>query len=507
MHSMKRFVLVVTCCLAVCALVVGTASSRTSASSSSSLTVAATTPPDTLDPQQSALNQTWPYWQLSYECLMRTLPSGQVLPWLAKSYTVNSTNTVYTFTLRSGVKFQNGETLSPADVVYTFNLLKSSGIPYANNRFPTLQSVTATGPDTVQFTLSAPQPGFLLNMGDPFVVGCAILSQKAGPGSLSNQMVGTGPFQQTAYSPNHSITFKRFDGYWGKKAGVANLTIDILPDPAAQLVALTAGKVGLIFPDPSIIKALQSEASKIKLGSVISATNLRVEFGAAKPPFDDVNVRRAVELAVDDKAAVVGSYLGYGAPATFIPAAYPWGPPKSTYHYMGNYNVAMAKTLLAQAGYPNGFTTNFIYTTNIPAIQRFAQVFQSQLAAIGITLNLQPVDTPTYLSLLGAANYGLAFNQYPFFADPELYVTPRAGRNGPAPASVSSAVAALSQATSTQGYLQAIDALAAAEDDQAFPNFSVASPTQFVAYQKASVHNVKIDFTAGWLFFANVTVS
>jgi peptide/nickel transport system substrate-binding protein len=505
MKSMKRLVLLAAVCVAVGAWLAGTAASR--ASDSSTLLVAATTAPDTLNPQQSALNQTWPYWQLSYECLMRTLPSGGVVPWLAKSYTVNSAGTVYTFTLRSGVKFQNGATMTASDVVYTFNLLHTSGIPYAQNRFPTLQSVTALSASQVQFTLSGPQPGFLLNMGDPFTVACAILSQKAGPANLSSQMVGTGPFSLVSYSPNQQLVFKRFDNYWGKKAGVANLQIAIVPDPAAQLVAISAGKVGLIFPDGSVIKALQSDNKKIKLGSVISATNLRVEFGAAKPPFDDVNVRRAVELAVDKKAAVLGAYLGYGAPATYIPTAYAWGPPASAYTYGGKNNITLAKQLLAQAGYPNGFTTSFMYTTNIPSVPRFALVFQSELAAIGITLTLNPVDTPTYLANLGAANYGLAFNQYPFFADPSLYVTPRANRNGPVPAQIQQLVSALSTATTPQQYIQGISQLAVAEDDAAFPNFSIASPTQFVAYQRATVHNVKIDFTAGWLFLANVTVS
>ena len=191
MKPMKRFVLLAVVGVAACAWLAGTAASR--ATDSSTLVVAATTAPDTLNPQQSALNQTWPYWQLSYECLMRTLPSGQVIPWLAKSYTVNPSGTVYTFTLRSGVKFQNGATMSASDVVYTFNLLHSSGIPYAQNRFPTLTGVTALSPSQVQFTLSGPQPGFLLNMGDPFTVACAILSQKAGPSNLSARWSGPGP--------------------------------------------------------------------------------------------------------------------------------------------------------------------------------------------------------------------------------------------------------------------------------------------------------------------------
>jgi ABC-type transport system substrate-binding protein len=503
--STKRLAVFTVVCVVGFAALAGSAGSRTAATST--LVVAATTAPDTLDPQKSPLNQTWPYWQLSYECLLRTLPSGKVLPWLATGYTVNPAGTVYDFTLRSGVKFHDGSTLTANDVVYSFNRLKSSGIPYAQNRFPTLQSVTAVAPNKVEFTLSGPQPGFLLNMGDPFTVACAILSQKSAAADLANKMVGTGPFSLVSYSPNHELVFKRFDKYWGKKAALPNLDILIVPDPSSQLVGLTTGKVGLIFPDPSIVRALLGANKKIKLGSVISATNLRVEFSAATEPFNNVNVRRAVELAVDKRAAVVGTYLGYGAPATYIPGAYSWGPPGSAYTYAGKHDVAQAKQLLTQAGYPSGFSTNFIYTTNIPAIQRFAEVFQSQLAQIGIKLTLQPLDTPTFLAQLGSANYGLAFNQYPFFADPSLYVTPRPNRNGPVPGQIQQLVSALSQANSPDAYVKAIGQLAVAEDEQAFPNFSVASPTQFVAYQRATVHNVKIDFTAGWLFFANVSLS
>ena len=468
--------------------------------------MAATTAPDTLDPQKSPLNQTWPYWQLSYECLVKATPSGKVLPALASSYTVNPAGTVYDFNLRPGVKFHNGATLTASDVVYTFTRLHDSGIPYAQNRFPTLQSVVALSPSKVEFTLSSPQPGFILNMGDPFTVACAILSQKAAASNLASTMVGTGPFSLVSYTPNHDLTFKRFDSYWGQKAAVANLKILIVPDPSSQIVALTSGKVGLIFPDPSIVKALQI-SNKIKLGSVIAATNLRVEFSAAAAPFNNTDVRRAVELAIDKKGAVLGSYLGYGAPATYIPASYAWGPPASAYTYGGKFNVAQAKQLLAKAGYPDGFSTSYIYTTNIPAGVRFAQVLQSQLAAIGIKVSLEPLDTPTFLSRLGTADYGLAANQYPFFADPSLYLTPRPNRNGPVPAQIQQLVSALATTTTTQQYTTALSALALAEDDAAFPNFSVASPTQFVAYQRAKVHNVKVDFTAGWLFLVNVSVS
>ncbi len=503
--SFKRYATLAVALLVPTIWLAGTAQSQSVAAGS--LVIAATTAPDTLDPQKSALNQTWPTWQLSYECLLRANADGKISPLLASSYVVNDATTVYDFTLRDGVRFHDGQLLKPSDVVYTFDRLRSQGIPYAQNRFPTLQSVTALTAKSVRFTLSKPDPGFLLNMGDPFAVGCAILSQKAGQKDLTLQMVGTGPFAMVSYAPTRELQMKRFDRYWGVQAKLAKLRIAYTPEASAQLVALLSGKADLIFPDPSIVRALKGASKTIKIGSVIAATTLRVEMSTAKAPLNDVNVRRAIELAIDKPAAIRGAYLGYGAPASHIPSGYGWAPPLKSYLYSGKNDTAAAKKLLAQAGYPSGFSTSYMYIAAFsPASDRFAQVLKSQLAAVGIDLTLQPVDTPTFLARLGKADYGLAFNQYPYFSDPLLYVSPRPGRNGPVPGGVQQMVDKARAATTNAQYLQIIRDLSLVEDELGFPNLVVASPTQFVAYRR-NVSNVKIDFSVSWLFLTKVTAT
>lgn len=504
MRSPGRFAYGAAVALLVSAIwLAGAAQSRPFAEQT--LVVAFTTAPDTLDPQKSPLNQTWPAWQLSYECLLRATADGKVNPLLASSYKVNADATVYDFTLRRGVRFHNGALLSSADVTYTFDRLRSSGIPYAQNRFPTLTSVVAVDARTVRFTLSKPDPGFLLNMGDPFVVGCAILSRKAGAKDLTTTMVGTGPFAMVSYAPTRELVVKRFDRYWGVKARVAGIRVAYTPEASSQLVALLSGKADLIFPDPSIVRPLKGAAKTVKIGSVIAATSLRVEMSAAKAPLNDVDVRRAIELAIDRPAAIRGAYLGYGAPASHIPAGYRWSPPLKSYKYSGKRDVAEAKRLLAQAGLPNGFSTSYMYPSGFsPASDRFAQVLKSQLADVGIKLTLEPVDIPTFLDRLGKADYGLAFNQYPYFADPLLYVSPRPSRNGPVPGQIQALVNQARAATKTADYIQAIRDLSLAEDDEGFPNLVVASPTQFVAYRR-NVSNVKLDFSVSWLFLTKVT--
>ena len=502
--SRTRFAYLAVASLVVAAICLAPAAQARPSADSTTLVVSFGIAPDTLDPQKSPLNQTWPAWQLSYECLLKATADGKINPQLAASYKVDAAGLNYDFTLRPGVKFHDGSVLTSADVVYTFNRLHTSGIPYAQNRFPTLTSVTAQGPRVARFTLSKPDPGFLLNMGDPFTVACAILSQKGQSKDLTTTMDGTGPFAVTSYAPTRQLKLKRWDQYWGNKANVANLEVDYTPEASAQLVALLAGKADLIFPDPSIVRPLKGASKTIKLGSVIAATTLRVEFSASTAPFNNVNVRRAVELAIDRPAAIRGTYLGYGGPAAHIPTGYPWAPPLKAYKYIGKHDIAAAKQLLTQAGYPNGFKTSYMYIAgNSPASDRFAQVLKSQLADVGIDLSLDPVDTPTYLARLGKADYGLAFNQYPYFSDPLLYVNPRPSRNGPVPDAVQALVDKARGSAKNADYLQAIRDLSITEDDQGFPNLVVASPTQFVAYRR-NVSNVKLDFSISWLFLTKV---
>jgi ABC-type transport system substrate-binding protein len=135
-----------------------------------------------------------------------------------------------------------------------------------------VKNVTAVSARKVQFTLTAPTAGFLLAMADPFTVGCAIMSRKADTKNLASTMVGTGPFSVVSYTPLQKLVFKRFAKYWGRKPKLANISVVYMPDPSAQLVALTSGRVDMIFPDASLVKALQRSSSEASSGRIEQAS-------------------------------------------------------------------------------------------------------------------------------------------------------------------------------------------------------------------------------------------
>ena len=176
---------------------------------------------------------------------------------LATSYSVSHNGLVYTFNLRHGVTFSNGEPFTSADVVYTFTRLFTTGSPSLRAIFPTYGSVSALGPYTVQFHLKSPDFGFIYANADPDAYACNILSKTAGQsGSLATKMVGTGPWEQVAYQPDSYIKMTRFDNYWGQKAKMANLELLYVPESTSQITDLQAGTVDLMEPTAAGVASL-----------------------------------------------------------------------------------------------------------------------------------------------------------------------------------------------------------------------------------------------------------
>jgi peptide/nickel transport system substrate-binding protein len=463
------------------------------------LTIAYYIAPDSLDPQASNFNQTWLSWSLSYECLLRTTAKGDVVPWLATKYSVSPDGLTYTFILRRGVKFHDGHAFTSADVVYTFNRMLATGLPYDKGLLP-FTSVQAVGAYGARFTLAKPYAGFVFNMGNPYGVACGVMS----PSATASQMVGTGPWQQVSYTPKQELGLKRFAAYWGTKAVLPSLKVLFIPEQSGLLAALKSGQVDLIYPDPGIIQAISGD-KKFKVKYVGSARNYRIQFNN-EPPLDDVNVRRAVLLAIDANKLAKGVFLGYGFPAGTIPYQYPWAPRVNAYTYGHKQNIAMAKQLLASAGYPNGIKLTFTWPSpSDPAGDRGAEILKSQLAAAGIDLTLRSFDFPTWLSRHLVHNYQFTTILHSWFADPLEYIRPRTGQfGGTTPPTVQALWDKANAATSVKAYYAALAALALEENKFAFNLEGLAGQTVLLAY-KADLKDVNIDYTLAWTYLAGVS--
>lgn len=480
------------------------ATAQGSPAKAATLVVAEDVVPQTFDPTQSSQIRTWYMWQLVYEGLVRADVSGKILPVLASKWTVDPTQTTFDFTLREGVKFSDGTPLTADDVVFSFQRLNEKGLPYAKDRFKSLESVTKLDDQRVRFKLKQPDAGFLLNLGSPFVVGSAILSQKwAQTHDPRREMMGTGPFKMVSYTPNTQLVLKRNDTYWNKDgaAKVSDLTVRYMPEQSAQIAALKSGQIDLMFPSAEGKLQLKGDPS-VTVVQVNSTNTVRLNIATNRAPFDNVDVRRAISLAIDRPAMVQAAFLGEAVPSAQVPPSYGWAPKMDALKYH-RHDVAQAKALLAKAGYPKGIDITLNHLAGWSSyLDRFSELLKTQLAQADIRVTIQANQNAVWLDKQNKADYQIMDNEYAFQADPMFYLMPRPGRQGPNPPELD-ALIAKAQAASADDYPAQLAKVAVMEDELVFPDITIAARNAWVAYG-GKVKSATPDPTLSRTFLGNV---
>lgn len=476
------------------------------ATAARTLVVAEDVVPQTFDPTQSSQIRTWYMWQLVYEGLVRADVTGRIEPVLASRWTVDPAQTTYEFTLRDGVKFSDGSPVTPEDVVFSFQRLQEKGLPYAKDRFKTLESVTKVDDKRVRFKLKNPDAGFLLNLGSPFVVGSAIMSQKwAQSHDPRREMLGTGPFRMVSYTPNQQLVLKRNDDYWNKEAmaKVSDLVIRYMPEQSAQIAALKSGQIDLMFPSAEGKLQLRGDNS-VSVVQVNSTNTIRLNVNTNRPPFSNVDVRRAISLAINRPAMVQGAFLGEAVPSAQMPPSYTWAPKGDGLKYH-RYDLAQAKALLAKAGYPNGMDITLNHLAGYATyLDRVAELLKTQLAQANIRVTIQANQNAVWLDKQNKADYEIMTNEYAYQADPLFYLMPRPGRQGPNPQEMD-AMIIKAQASRAEDYTAELAKLAQMQDELVFPDITIAARNAWVAFG-GKVRSAAPDATLSRTFLANVVL-
>lgn len=466
-----------------------------------------TNPPNTFDPIGHSNLNNWYVWQLSYEGLIEAQPDGTIAPLLAESWEPSADGLEYVFTLRSGVTFHNGEPLEADDVVYTFDRLLSDGIPYAQARFPSLGAVEAIGDNQVRFRLSAPDSSFITNLADPFAVANSILNREAGAvAQPALAMIGTGPFKVVSYAPERELVLTAHENYWRDGIpGTTDLIIRYFPEQSAQVAALEAGQIHLMFPSPETVLSL-SGSSEVEIQAVPTAQTFQVNMGSVDAPLDDVRVRRAIALSIDRDALVALALLGEGTATGPFPPGHPWAVPVSDLPFYTR-DTAQARQLLDDAGYPDGLELSFMWPAGFDQVgDRLGEILQPQLLESGITLNLEPLETAVWIDRLVSADYDLTWTAPSYFADPRQYVIPRDGRQGPTPPELAELFAA-AQATTDPGELESLyREIQVMEADLVYPFTGLVARNGWVAYRADLLEGVQLDYTLSRRLFFELSL-
>jgi peptide/nickel transport system substrate-binding protein len=356
------------------------------------LIVAINGQPVRLQPQQPVGRLNEIVNALIFDSLTTRDQDGNLIPALAESWNLVDELT-WEFKLRPGVKFHNGDPLTSNDVKFTYEELVVD--PEVNSPhltfLQTIQEVVVI--DDLTFQIKTTQPDVLLPSRVFDLYGSIVPQnyyEEVGDENFDALPIGSGPFKFVEWVKDSHMTLETNDEYWGPKPAFETLELRFITDDAARMAALLAGEVDIASNiPPSRVAEIQASPT-LDVRSGPSSRFYFVVMDTTKPPFDDVRVRKAVNLAIDREALVEGIDLGYGTPiaSVFIPQTFSYDPT-----IQPEYNPDLAISLLAEAGYPEGFDVVFdSFTGSIVDHSRVAEAIVAQLNDVGIRATINQAE-------------------------------------------------------------------------------------------------------------------
>ncbi|HEX6443654.1 MAG TPA: ABC transporter substrate-binding protein [Streptosporangiales bacterium] len=362
------------------------------------LTIGQADNPTTLDPQDTNDNLSFSIEKTMFERLIDFDQHMKLVPSLATAWHASADAKEFTLDLRHGVTFHDGAPFDAEAVKTNFDRVrdKKNGLKrwslYSN-----IAEIVPDGKYRVRFRLSEPFGAFLANLAHP---AGGIISPKAikeNGKDLSHHPVGTGPFSFVEWKLGEQVKVKRFPKYWDAgKIRLDAITFKPVPEAQSRLDGLRTKELQLIYPLPPVDYKAMKKASGTTVWEGPSIFVNRLSMNVLHKPFDDKRVRQAMNYAVDKKALVAVVAYGHAKPMDS-----PIAPNVFGYSHVMTYphDVAKAKSLLKEAGYPNGFSFT-LWTSNTTEARNLAEAIQQQLAQASIKMKIQTFEGPTLDNLL-----------------------------------------------------------------------------------------------------------
>jgi len=361
-----------------------------------SLRVAQSADHSTLDPGFTTASIDIATIENTYDPLIRVAHDGSYLPALATSWEISDDVKSYTFHLRKGVKFHSGKDFTSADVIFSLNRhldpeLETVGF----SPYKVVDKIVAVDDFTVRFDLKDPN-GFFMDMLPLFQ--SHILPTDVDFDLLPMMEFGTGPFMIEEYLPGERVTMVRNPNYWLEgRPYLDELILVGIAEAVTRAEALKSGDVDMIFRlDPTYITSLESHPDT-KVASVATSGNYGVYFDNSVAPFDNKLVRKAIQAATDRVLINQATTLGLGAIGNDTPV-WPTDSRWTTKYSPPDYDPELARSLLAQAGYPNGIDL-VLQTGEVgPGMIELAVALKESTAPAGIRIEVHKNPTDSYWS-------------------------------------------------------------------------------------------------------------
>ncbi len=377
------------------------------------LVIALTSSPTNLDSRVGNDNPSGRMFDLIYSGLIKVTPNMDYAPDIAEKWETPDDKTIV-FHLNPNAKFQNGQPVKAADVKWTYDsLMAPNFVSSKKSGYSAVDHIEATDDHTVIFKLKEPNPGILDNLT------LGVLPTGADTNVYKTKPIGAGPYKVIDFRPDDRVVLEAFDQWHGGAPKIKHVTVRTIPDATTRVLELRRGTVNFevnAIPFENVSEFDKSADFKVvkSPGSVYQY----LAFNLHDPILSKVGVRRAMAHAIDRERIVRDIQRAYATPTDTMFAQGHWARAENLPTYP--YDPNKAKQLLAQAGYPNGFSVVFKTSTDAEANSR-AQVIQQMLKQVGINMQIQSNETSTFLADIQKGNFQMYSLSRNGIQDPDFY--------------------------------------------------------------------------------------
>ena len=358
----------------------------------------------TLDPQKLPSTAEINFCANIFDTLVMIDENHKIVPALAESWTHSEDGLSYTFNLRKGVKFHNGEELKAADVVYTVErFIQEEWMLFCSFM---IEGAEAMDDYTVKIDLKYPYGSFLSNLEYMYIVNEKTMEEMGD--DASKNPIGTGPYKFVKWDVAQQIVLEANEDYYGNKAAIKNLTFKIIPDANTAFVALETGEADMSFTVSPIDFEQAKNNDKFGTDSCAGNSCYFVNFNSEKL---DKTVRQALCYAINKETVntMVNEGTGIVTDLPLLEGQEGYTTDLETY----SYDVEKSKALLAEAGVePGTLEIDFFYGEGTEN-DKLGQTLQSMFNEVGVNLTLNPVETGTWWQLFGEGDYFVSRGGYP----------------------------------------------------------------------------------------------
>ncbi|MBY4893346.1 ABC transporter substrate-binding protein [Rhodobacteraceae bacterium N5(2021)] len=359
-----------------------------------------------LDPHTQPGFATIRLLELMYEPLVRLDANLELQPAVAESWAFSDDGLQLTFQLDPDAMFHDGTPVTSADVAASFTrILDEETGAIARANYTSIIEIQTPDDHTVTFVLDGADAPILNGMAS---VNAAVVPASAiEAGTIATEVVGSGPFTLESRTPNASANLVAFDGWHGGDVAYDNIAISVLPDETALLAALRAGQADFALINDPLVATLIPQSPGLSLNTAPTLSYYVLQLNAAREPMDSLPLRQAISCAIDRQDILDAALLGEGEVTGPLTSPAYRTDPSGLFCYEQDQD--RARELLAEAGYADGFTATVMAATGEPpTASSVAQVIQSQLAEVGIELEIEMQELSVYIDRWLAADFDMA---------------------------------------------------------------------------------------------------